>query len=271
MSSKKPFTERCQDSAIPFLYFNQPRRDRWSEECFHMELLLQEFIMSMLLNHHMELLNIAELAPETYTMFMGRNVAQNTHKKQRTMCRNSVNTKKLMYIQIFTINVYLCCAAKRVKRYKNIMKGTDCRHSLLCTQSFYPAYVVYQHWNNCEHTIMNFISFTEQGLSKRRLLHCQRSDSYSQHMETLLLFRRLSNSLCAKRQRSCVQTGEECRMTENKLFSHSKVASFEHCLVLQFAERRESSDCNDRMSNRLTGKTCLYNFNFWVNQVKIIL
>ncbi len=59
--------------------------------------------MSMLLNRHMELLNIAELAPETITMFMGRKVAQNTHKKQRTMCRNSVNTKKLMYIQMFIV------------------------------------------------------------------------------------------------------------------------------------------------------------------------
>lgn len=51
----------------------------------------------------MELLNIAELAPETITMFMGRKVAQNTHKKQRTMYQNSVNTKKLMYIQMFIV------------------------------------------------------------------------------------------------------------------------------------------------------------------------
>lgn len=59
--------------------------------------------MPMLVNHHMELLNSAELAPET--MFVGGNVAQNTRKKTK----NNVSEwckykKKLMYIQMFIVS-----------------------------------------------------------------------------------------------------------------------------------------------------------------------
>jgi len=39
------------------------------------------------------------------------------------------------------------------------MTGTDCRQLLLCTQSLYPADVIYQRWNNCEHKDISHFEF----------------------------------------------------------------------------------------------------------------
>ncbi len=71
--------------------------------------------MSMLLNRHMELLNIVELAPEPYTVFMRRNVAQKTKNNVPKLCKykKKTNVYPDMHCFLFKVlNVYLCCAAK---------------------------------------------------------------------------------------------------------------------------------------------------------------
>lgn len=108
----------------------------------------------MLLDRQMKLLCIAELAPETLIVFMGGNVAHNTHQKQLIMTRNSVNTNILyqMYIRMFIVF--------QSKHNNVVYEGNSLQTvAVVYTESLYPADVICQHWNNCEHKDIHHFEF----------------------------------------------------------------------------------------------------------------